>query len=254
MTTKRIRDLLKKSSILVKIVRKYRFFRHFTLKDLIDFKKIKLFWIAEPYTMVGYYRLTNAYELACLAEKNNIGGAFVECGVWKGGCIAVMAYAANKALNRKIWLFDSFTGLPEPQVIDGKEAKEYASGRNLGRLKSINECSASIEDVEEIFFARLGINRKNVIINKGWLQNVLPQVKNALKPIAILRLDVDWYESTKVCLENLYDHVVPGGYIIIDDYGHWEGCRKAVDEFFKKREIKVQLSKIDYTGRYFQKQ
>ena len=81
----------------------------------------------------------------------------------------------------------------------------------------------------------------------------MPQVKSAIGPIAILRLDADWYESTKCALENLYDNVVSGGYIVIDDYMYWEGCRKAVDEFLAKKDFNANLHKIDYKGVYFQK-
>ncbi|MEW6558372.1 MAG: TylF/MycF/NovP-related O-methyltransferase, partial [Elusimicrobiota bacterium] len=88
---------------------------------------------------------------------------------------------------------------------------------------------------------------------KGWFQETLPKAKSRIENIAILRVDCDWYESVRCCLDNLYDNLITGGYLIIDDYGHWEGCKKAVDEFLEKRKIKVRLNKIDYTGVWFQK-
>jgi hypothetical protein len=78
-------------------------------------------------------------------------------------------------------------------------------------------------------------------------------MRDEVGPIGVLRLDGDWYESTKCCLDQLFDQVVPGGYIIIDDYGHWEGCRHAVDEFLAHRNLDVELVTVDYTGRYFRK-
>jgi hypothetical protein len=81
----------------------------------------------------------------------------------------------------------------------------------------------------------------------------LPQIRNRIGPIALLRLDGDWYDSTRCCLEILYESVVSGGVVIIDDYGHWKGCKTAVDEFLHKKDIDVKLQQIDYTGRFFQK-
>ena len=97
------------------------------------------------------------------------------------------------------------------------------------------------------------VNKENTMIKKGWFQNTLPEIKDKIGPIAILRLDSDWYESTKCCLDNLYDNVIQGGYIVIDDYGCWEGCKRAVDEFLEKRNMKINLIKIDNSGVYFKK-
>lgn len=95
--------------------------------------------------------------------------------------------------------------------------------------------------------------KENIVISKGWFQDTLPKDKEKIGKIALLRLDGDWYESTKCCLENLYDNVIIGGYIVLDDYGYWEGAKKALDEFFIKRKISPELIKIDYTGVYFKK-
>ena len=202
--------------------------------------------------MAGYKRLSNAYELALLAEKKGLQGAFVECGVWKGGSIGIMAYIADRAKsNRKIWLFDSFEGLPEPTKEDGQGAKIYSGEKDSGKLVSIEKCVGPLEDVKKLFFSVLKLHSENIYIGKGWFQDTLSRKKVDVGPIAILRLDADWYESTKCVLDNLYDNVVQRGYVIVDDYGHWEGCKKAVDEFFAKRNLKVELRQIDYTGFYF---
>ncbi len=204
--------------------------------------------------MVEYERVANVYEIARLVEKKSLKGAFVECGVWKGGTTGVMAYVADKANSkRKVWLFDSFEGLPEPTLEDGLLAKTYSGERNSGKLVSIQKCVGALEDVKKLFFSVLKLNPENIYIGKGWFQDTLPKEKQNVGPIALLRLDADWYESTKCALDNLYDNVVPGGYVLIDDYGHWEGCKKAVDEFLAKRNIVANLQKIDYAGVYFQK-
>ncbi|MDP3883007.1 MAG: TylF/MycF/NovP-related O-methyltransferase [Candidatus Staskawiczbacteria bacterium] len=204
--------------------------------------------------MIGYKRLFNVYELAKTAIDNKIEGDFAECGVWKGGSTAVMGFLAQKeGKNRKTWLFDSFEGLPEPTEKDGFLAKSYSGDKNSGKLESINKCVGLLEDVEKIFFEILKLKKENIIIEKGWFQDVLPDAKKKMGKIAVLRLDGDWYESTKCCLENLYDNVTIGGYIIIDDYGDWEGAKKALDIFFIERNIKPELIKIDHTGVYFKK-
>lgn len=230
------------------------FYGKLIVKDFYDMKKIWLFFRIYPYTMVSYERLSNVYELAQAVEKNKLPGAFAECGVWKGGCVAIMGYVAKQAKNgRKTWLFDSFEGLPEPTKEDGEVAKSYSGNRNSGKLQSVEKCVGPLEDVKKIFFEVLKIQPQHVVIKQGWFQNTLPSARNEIGPIAILRLDGDWYESTKVCLENLYENMVPGGYVIIDDYGHWEGAKKAVQEFFAEKNIKPELVKIDYTGVYFKK-
>lgn len=224
------------------------------LRDFSRPEKLQLFLRVMPYTMVGYKRLSNVHQLAERAQKDGLQGAFVECGVWKGGAAGVMGYMAEKeSRSRPVWLFDSFEGLPEPSGKDGELAKVYAAGKDSGQLSSIGQCVGPLEDVKKLFLSVLRLKGDNVHIEKGWFQDTLPRARERVGGIAILRLDGDWYESTKVTLENLYDNVVQGGYVIIDDYGHWEGCKRAVDEFLRDRGIKVDLKKIDYTGVYFQK-
>ncbi len=161
----------------------------------------------------------------------------------------------NNLLFRKLvnWLFDSFEGLPQPTKVDGSFASSLADGLVSGELKPIGECVGSENNVQELFFKKLGFKKENIHIVKGWFQDSLPRTSKEIKEIALLRLDGDWYESTKVCLENLYPKVVKGGYVIFDDYGCWEGCRIATDEYFKKNNIKAGLIRIDATGFYFKK-
>jgi hypothetical protein len=249
------------------------FMKHFTLSDrLLSFyarqwylripprlffqrSKFKLLKMVMPYTMGSCQRLENVYQLASAVEETGQQGAFVECGVWKGGCAGVMAAVAQTARsNRKIWLFDSFEGLPEPTAEDGQMAKLYA-GRDdaTGRLSTINRCVGLLEDVRELLFGKLKIDERNVVIRKGWFQESLPQAATEIGPITILRIDADWYESVETCFKCLYEHVIPGGYIILDDYFFWEGCRKATDEFIAARNLDVELCRVDATAAYFKK-
>lgn len=226
------------------------------IKDLIillpNVERIRLFIKTRENTMVTPNRLNNLFELAEHCEEKNISGSFVECGVWKGGSAAVMAYVAKKYHSkRKFWLFDSFAGLPEPTKKDGLSARRYAAGKIEGKLEPINECVASVEEVK-MLFNQLGINWVQVRIKKGWFQKTLPTSKKEIGSIALLRLDGDWYESIKVCFDNLYNQVVVGGYVSVDDYWRWQGCHRAVDDFFQGKNKPV-FHTVERNSIYFQK-
>jgi len=211
---------------------------NFPLKDLFNPKKTSLLKTVVPYTKAGYPRLSNVYNLAKEIEEKKIVGSFVECGTWKGGCSAIMGAIANRyGTQRKTWYLDSFEGMPEPSEKDGSDTDEIAGDVLL----------ASQKDVEELVFDKLKLPRENNIIVKGWFENTIPQIKDKIGSIAILRMDADWYEATKFCLEQLYDKVVQGGYVIFDDYGRWQGCKQAVDEFFKARD---NHPRFQYIGNY----
>jgi len=244
----------KKSRLLAKMHTRYTLLKELSFKDLTDFEKLRLFFKVKPYTMLPYQRLSNVYELSQTIERHKIEGSFVECGVWRGGCAAVMAYVAHKAgNNRTVHLFDSFEGLPEPIEKDGIEAKIYAENKVGGRLHSIGKCVASREDVAYVLFTLLKLKRENIVVHQGWFQDTVPSTRGTIGPIAILRLDCDWYESVKICLDYLYDNVTRGGFVIIDDYNSWEGCKRAVDEFLHNKELKVKMRIIDSYAVYFQK-
>jgi hypothetical protein len=221
-------------------------------KDLIinhySFEKIKLFLCVKNNTMVTHQRMNNMFELTKYCEKNNIKGDYVECGVWKGGVVAICAYVKNKYHSKKnIWLFDSFEGLPEPSRDDGKEAIHYARGKSDGKLVTINKCVSTLNDVKKLFKEN-NISWNHVIVKKGWFQDTIP--KNTIRNIAILRLDGDWYESTKICIDNLYEKIIPNGFLIIDDYYRWKGCKKAIDEYFNKQKITPTYHRIDADSVY----
>jgi len=139
-------------------------------------------------------------------------------------------------LERTLWVFDTFEGMPSPTAAD----PDYEIAvRYTGHLRG------DLADVAQLF-ERLGISHCARLV-KGRFQATLPV--NAVGPIALLHIDGDWYESVKVCLEYLYDRVSRGGIIQFDDYGHWEGARKAVDEFMAHHRISGPLRFVDYTGR-----
>jgi O-methyltransferase len=196
--------------------------------------------MVRPYTLVGPERIRNLHTLALRIESEGIPGDVIECGVCNGGTAAVMARSATHSqIDRTLWLFDSFQGMPETTEVDGAEAKEYV-GQVLGSAKRVRE-----------LLRKAGADLQRVKIVEGWFEDTFPTV--SISQIALLNIDADWYESVRLCLETFYDRVVPGGFVSIDDYGHWPGCRKAVDEFFAARLLKYTLQEVDYTARWFQK-
>ncbi len=197
--------------------------------------------IVLPYTLVGPERVHNLFVLAQRVEEEKIPGDVVECGVCNGGTAAILArFATRSGLNRTTWLLDSFQGMPETTCEDGDAAKAHI-GKEVGDPARVNKV---LRDV--------GANMSRVRIIPGWFQDTFPSV--SASQIALLNIDADWYESVKLCLETFYDRVVPGGFISFDDYGHWPGCRKAVDEFFQARELPYKLHQVDYSAHWFQKE
>jgi len=192
------------------------------------------------FSMVSKERLINLYN-QCEKFKNT-NYSFVECGVAKGGCLALMKYVAG---DNKLYGFDSFEGMPDVTSKDlgGSLNPKIWIGTNL---------SEGIKNVYNTF-KKLNIDMKNVTLIKGFFSDTLNIQTNIdnIGPIGILRLDSDWYESTMLCLEKLYDKVVSGGVIIIDDYGYWVGAKRATDEFRMKHNILEPLIRTDYTEYYW---
>ena len=217
-----------------------------------EFKlKASLTYRLLPYTMGGSKALENAFEITALVEERNLQGALVECGVAQGGTSAMMALT-NQSLgkqSRQKWLFDSYEGLPEPteQDYEGGKAGEFIRPLPKG------SCLGTIEQVSELMFDILKFPKEEVHLVKGWFQDTLPLYREKVGEIALLRLDGDWYESTKVPLDNFFDQLVPGCLVIIDDYATCFGSRKAVDEFRVNRNITTPLHPDGRGGVWFEK-
>lgn len=228
------------------------------------------FNIVRNNTMLSYLSLATLYEQVAFCEQNNVEGALVECGVWKGGAVGMMALANLRfgKQRRNIYLFDVFNDICEPDpAIDGEQAVkdvEQLLGRKVtnlsGKLRPVKGVYASrggygtIEVCQDLLIRKIKYDPNHLFFHKGWFQDTILKASFDIDRIAILRLDADWYESTKVCLEYLYDKVVEGGFVIIDDYGRYDGCKKAVDEFLLRRGISVFLHYSDYNAgecRYF---
>ena len=207
----------------------------------------------KPYTMTSPERLWALIQAARYVHLRPIEGDVVECGVWRGGSsmAAALALKSMGDTGRRLWLFDTFEGMSKPSSDDrsiesGEPAIDKWMQTKTGEDAS-DWCWASVEDVRANM-ERTGYPRQQLRMIKGKVEDTLRVPDNIPDRIAILRLDTDWYESTKVELETLFDRLAPGGVLILDDYGTWAGARKAVDEFFSTRPP-CFMSRIDVTGR-----
>jgi O-methyltransferase len=217
--------------------RAVRFYREVDPRDFLRVRKLAVLARIRPFTMLSYRRLSALYDLGASLSRSDVPGAIVECGVWNGGSAAVLAQAArDHGEERDVWLFDSWEGLPEPDDIDTTVlGTRREKGWNLG----------SEDAVRELFFRRLTFDPARVHLVKGWFEETLPRFRAAAGPISLVHLDGDWYRSTRIALEQLYDLVVPGGIVAVDDYGHWKGARKAVDEFIAERSLPSRIAGVE---------
>ena len=224
------------------------------LKGLPVLPRAAAMFRAKRYTMTTPVRCRRLWDSCKLVLKGNVPGCFVECGVWKGGSSAIMALAIKNARQeRHLHLFDSFEGLPEPTEKDCERAAIYSGGRNQGKLATVNQCRAGLDEVRHLILDEIKVPKELAHFHVGWFQNTIPVDAGQLGPIGLLRLDGDWYDSTKICLEHLYPLLSPGGIIIMDDYFAWEGCRKAVDEYRNQNKINGSIHRIDVDAGFWVK-
>lgn len=195
--------------------------------------------------MVGSAALFNLARMVRAVLTFDIPGNLVECGVWRGGASFLMADLLRQAgvRDRKVWLCDSFEGLPPPQEVDGPAAVAYAA--NPESADYYDNCRASLEDVRQTA-VEFGLSPYTEFV-KGWFDQTLPLYRQRVGRIAVLRIDADWHASVRCCLENLYDQVVEGGLIIFDDYYAYDGCALAVHEFFGRRHLAHPIESITGT-------
>ncbi len=203
----------------------YRWFKQHRAKHnkAAEFKTI--YRRLREFTMVSW----SAFRINLLLAESvrQLPGCVVECGVWRGGMSAGIGTVLGP--ERTYFLFDSFQGLPPAQRIDGQAALEWQ--KNTNSPIYYDNCSAPPEFAHRAM-ALAGIKSYQLI--EGWFSETLP-VFSLPEKIALLRLDADWYESTMICLDTFFDHVVPGGLIILDDYYTWDGCSRAVHDFLSRR-------------------
>jgi len=217
---------------LYRLFTKIRYIRYYAI-----YRVFKNYTMIPVVLYMQNLRLANRYR--------NIDGCVVECGTWRGGMIGGLAKLLG---DKEYFLFDSYEGLPDPkEEVDGTEAMKWSDDKTSPLY--FDNCKA------EMSFAESAMNLSGVKtyhITKGWFSESLPNFDKK-KKIAILRLDGDWYDSTMDCLNNLYDNVVPGGIIIMDDYHVWDGCSKAVHDFLSRRGLADRICQWNNTICYIRK-
>lgn len=199
--------------------------------------------IVSPYSMTTAPRINCLFESLEFIRNNNIQGDFVECGVWRGGNIlGMMKYLEfHNNTEPNVWLYDTFCGMTPPETVD----VDFMNNKAEDILQDVF-CLNSLEEVE-LALSHSNYPKEKVKYVIGDICQTLLDKNNVPEKIALLRLDTDWYNSTKIELEVLWDKLEIGAPCIIDDYGHWQGCRKAVDEFLGNLSCEHEIEQIDYT-------
>lgn len=206
---------------------------------------------AREFTMTSPERMYALWQAVHYVVDRQVPGAFVECGVWRGGSAMLVAHALleRRETCRDIWLYDTFFGMPDPGEGDvdftGRSAAEQLRG-GRGDSDDLVLAYASLEEVQANM-SRTAYSAERVRYVPGLVEDTIPS--QAPQSIAILRLDTDWEASTRHELTHLWPRLSLGGVVIIDDYGHWAGARRAVDGYFAERADAPLLSRVDYTGR-----
>jgi hypothetical protein len=217
--------------------------------ETFDEEFMRIYRACAPFSMASIERLYAVYQAVRHVVDHEVPGDVVECGVWRGGSsmCAAMTLLARGAVDRRLWLYDTFAGMTEPSAEDvnyvGVDAR--ATWRRAQRSDHNRWCYGSLDDVRANLRST-AYPGDRVAYVQGPVEETLP--RTAPDSIALLRLDTDWYQSTRHELEHLYPRLSPFGVLIIDDYGFWKGARKAVDEYFAAR-TPLLLARSDNTGR-----
>jgi O-methyltransferase len=205
-------------------------------------------------TMTTVDRLIALIRAVEYLERHTVEGDFVECGVWKGGSMMAAALTLMRLGNRErtLHLYDTYDGMPPPTVIDRDYLGNSAAEQLKSQAKDAEVWARAQLDEVEANMRSTGYPLDRVCFIKGRVEETIPG--HVPERIALLRLDTDWYESTRHEMLHLFPRLVPGGVLILDDYGHWEGARRAVDEYIAEHDVRILLCRIDATGRIALKQ
>jgi O-methyltransferase len=204
----------------------------------------------EPYTMTSRERMYAMFQATRHLVEADVPGDIVECGVWRGGS-AMMSALTLLSLgdrDRKLWLYDTFEGMPEPGAPDvGLRGEDAHAEWKRNQRGDINEwCFAPLDEVRANMVAT-GLPPERLELVQGKVEDTIPG--HTPGNISLLRLDTDWYESTYHELVHLFPLLSPGGVVILDDYGQWAGVRDAVDRYLDEQGTHLLLSRVDYAGR-----
>ena len=217
--------------------------------------EVKLLEMSSKYSMTNLLKRWSLINSIKHIKNEKIEGDFVECGVWKGGNLIIYDYLNEKyQLGKKIYAYDTYAGMSEPSVYDKNfldiDAKnEWNKSKKTENINLSFNCYSSIQEVKNN--VENNSQNKNSLKNfkfiEGKVEETLKIKDNLPSKISILRLDTDWYESTKAELEILFPRLSKNGILIIDDYGHWKGARKAVDEYFFDKNVTIHF--VDFSCR-----
>lgn len=181
-----------------------------------------------PYTYCSREKLRSLIARCQHLNRHRIAGDFVECGTCRGGSAAVVS--RRLAEDRKLWLYDSFEGMPESSERDGVHARQF-----------VGEGKANVEEVRQLLL-RSGAPEDRLVIRKGLFDDTFRQ--QLPEKVALLHCDADWYDSVMLVLETFYPLVADGGIIILDDFGYWEGCREAFYDYCHRHNLKPLVERI----------
>lgn len=260
---KTIRDTL--SNLLFFRANEKRIFE--SMEDIGEARK--LIQQIRPYTMLPEARLVSLYAQVKHCELNNVKGGYMECGVWKGGAVGLMALTNQRygASRRHLYLFDAFDDIcpPDPKLDGDQAIQDTLKYSNTEDIKNIRSATSkpikgfydalggkgTLSQNRKLLISQIRYGEEYVHFYKGWFKNTMPKAYSRVNNLAILRIDADWYASVSICLQYFYPKVVKGGFIIIDDYGYYEGCTKAVNDYFSEHHIRLYANNVDSGCVYF---
>jgi len=214
--------------------------------DLQIIREVKQFTMTSPERIYGLITAVR-YVIG-----NSISGDIVECGVWKGGSMMAVARTllSLNSKDRHLYLFDTFAGMTAPTRKDGSRFGKKSPHEEFSAMQNTDGtnqwCFSSLEETRRNMTS-VGYPEERIHFVKGPVEETIPA--NGPKEIALLRLDTDFYESSKHEMVHLFPRLVSGGVLLLDDYGHWEGQRLAVDEYLAEHKVRLLLNRLDYTGR-----
>lgn len=207
-----------------------------------------------PYTMTSDLRIAALCDAVRYVVNARIHGDIVECGVWKGGSMMAAARTLIESgdRTRHLHLFDTFEGMTAPTdedvAVTGESASDLMARSDIAKEDPESVWCLAPLDVVKMAMASVGYDNSRIHFIKGRVEDTIPAA--APERIALLRLDTDWYESTRHEMIHLFPRLAVGGVLILDDYGHWLGARRAVDEYLRENNVPLLLQKIDYSGRH----
>ena len=232
------------------IIMKFGYEKSVSINNIKNYEDV--IRLVKPYTMTGISSIVALVDVVKYVCNNKIPGSIIECGVWKGGSMMAVAKTLLdlKQSDRDLYLFDTFEGMTKPTDYDQKMHATEKAIVKFGKEKisedSSSWCRSPLDDVKKAVYS-VGYDKKKIHFIKGKVEDTIPE--KAPEEISLLRLDTDWYESTRHELEHLFPHISKGGVILIDDYDTWKGVKKAVDEYISNNKVPLFLNRIFKGGR-----